>query len=228
MKQKLTKEERRKKYTDIARKRRQKLEGRKRSFFGGGNGNGGSSYNNNVCYLCRKPGHKVSQCPLSDSNNNNINKEGNDHQINNHIDKDLIDTENTTSSSSSSAICFKCGSPEHSLSECPKLSRYEKQSKEYGNLPYATCFLCKQTGHLASACPTNKRGIYINGGSCRVCGSQYHLVTDCPEKKKKKAEKEPKFAEEINEDELIETPKVKKTSKKTKEPTKKKRRVVKF
>jgi hypothetical protein len=95
---------------------------------------------------------------------------------------------------------------------------------ERSDLPFATCFLCKEKGHLISGCPQNKKGIYVNGGSCRVCGSQQHLATVCPEKKKKKASDGGKDSdiEDFLEQEI---PKV--SSRKKKEP-KKRRRVVKF
>jgi zinc finger CCHC domain-containing protein 9 len=54
------------------------------------------------------------------------------------------------------------------------------------DLPFATCFVCNEKGHLASQCDQNERGIYVNGGSCRTCGSIKHRATDCPEKNKSK------------------------------------------
>ncbi|OUC49998.1 zinc knuckle [Trichinella nativa] len=67
-------------------------------------------------------------------------------------------------------ICFKCGSLEHTLKNC--------KSKANG-LPYAFCFVCNGHGHLAKSCKENPNGIYPNGGSCKKCGSIYHLVKDC-------------------------------------------------
>jgi zinc finger CCHC domain-containing protein 9 len=65
-------------------------------------------------------------------------------------------------------------------------------------LPFATCFICNTKGHLASQCQQNEKGIYINGGSCRTCGSTKHRASDCLEKK----QSEPKRSDEPTEEEL--------------------------
>lgn len=40
--------------------------------------------------------------------------------------------------------------------------------------------MCSGKGHLASACPQNKdRGVYPNGGCCKLCGETSHLAKDC-------------------------------------------------
>lgn len=132
-KPKISKEDRRKKYTEIARNRRKKQQQHQRT-------------RHQICYLCRKPGHSVSQCPSKTTNG----KE---------------------------AICYKCGSTEHALSKCPK-----KNEGDPSLLPFATCFLCGEMGHLISFCPRNKKGIYVNGGQCRRCGSRQHLSSKCPVK----------------------------------------------
>ena len=33
-------------------------------------------------------------------------------------------------------------------------------------------------------CPTNKQGIYINGGACKICKGTDHLAMNCPSKDK--------------------------------------------
>eukprot|EP00934_Nitzschia_sp_Nitz4_P002519 Nitzschia sp. Nitz4//scaffold54_size114964//102586//103203//NITZ4_003871-RA/size114964-processed-gene-0.48-mRNA-1//1//CDS//3329554411//2509//frame0 len=144
-KPKMTKEERRKKYTDIARKRREKQYQN-------------DKYKNAICFLCRRKGHSVSQCP----------------------DKETAGNRNN----SDSTLCFKCGSTEHSLAQCPQ----QKGRPDHSNLPFATCFLCNEKGHLVSACPKNQKGIYVNGGCCRHCGSTQHLSKDCAEKASKAKE----------------------------------------
>ena len=51
--------------------------------------------------------------------------------------------------------------------------------------------------HLASQCQQNEKGINVNGGSCRTCGSTKHRAADCPEKKKQtKKDDEPPDREE--------------------------------
>ncbi|KAF5385517.1 hypothetical protein D9757_005412 [Collybiopsis confluens] len=71
-------------------------------------------------------------------------------------------------------MCYRCGSPRHTLSRC-------KKSQDPSNpLPHASCFVCNRKGHLASACPQNKsKGIYPNGGTCKLCGDVTHLAKDC-------------------------------------------------
>ncbi len=46
--------------------------------------------------------------------------------------------------------------------------------------PFATCFVCLGTGHLSAACPKNPRGVYVNGGACKICHSVAHRAKDCP------------------------------------------------
>ena len=164
-KPKMTKEERRLKYTNIARERRQKQNHKKK-------------HSNTICFFCRKRGHAVSECPYNNNDNGNGDK---NNQQNNKV------------SSSTRNICFKCGETSHSLKACPKLSKEEvARQQENGrwnyhnmDLPFATCFICKQTGHLSSQCTLNTKGIYINGSGCKFCGKNDHLFMYCPEKKKK-------------------------------------------
>ncbi|XP_072945141.1 uncharacterized protein [Epargyreus clarus] len=69
-------------------------------------------------------------------------------------------------------ICFKCGSTEHRQFEC-KVQR----DKEFR---FANCFICKEQGHIARQCPDNPKGLYPNGGCCKLCGDVTHLRKDCP------------------------------------------------
>lgn len=59
----------------------------------------------------------------------------------------------------------------------------KKMKKEDGSLPFALCFICNTPGHISSQCPASSTGKYPKGGSCRVCGSIFHLQLECPEYK---------------------------------------------
>ncbi|KAF8893567.1 hypothetical protein BD779DRAFT_1661061 [Infundibulicybe gibba] len=62
-------------------------------------------------------------------------------------------------------ICYRCGSTKHNLSQC------KKPPKDSDPLPFAPS---------ASTCPQNKsKGIYPNGGCCKLCGDTTHLAKDC-------------------------------------------------
>ncbi|CAG9564548.1 unnamed protein product [Danaus chrysippus] len=79
---------------------------------------------------------------------------------------------------SAEGVCFKCGSTEHRQFECKV-----QKDKEFR---FATCFICKEPGHIARQCPDNPKGLYPNGGSCKLCGDVTHLRKDCPTMNEKK------------------------------------------
>lgn len=81
---------------------------------------------------------------------------------------------------SAEGVCFKCGSTEHRQFECKV-----QNDKEFR---FATCFICKEPGHIARQCPDNPKGLYPNGGCCKLCGDVTHLRKDCPTVKYKKEE----------------------------------------
>ena len=69
-----------------------------------------------------------------------------------------------------SGICFKCGSTEHLHTQCRHVLG--------DNYKFATCFICKQEGHISKQCPDNPKGLYPEGGSCRLCGDVTHMKRD--------------------------------------------------
>mmetsp|Transcript_10419 Transcript_10419/g.16894 ORF Transcript_10419/g.16894 Transcript_10419/m.16894 type:complete len:228 (-) Transcript_10419:35-718(-) len=157
VKPKMTKEERRMKYTALARNRREAHMARKRD-------------KNLICYRCRKTGHSAQNCKeFSDDERNAMQlrkKQGGN------ICYKCGSTEHRIQ------MCPKIKS---------FLQRGKKLDfGKLGDLPYANCYVCNNSGHLASHCPESKKGVYPQGGSCRVCGSVDHYAAECPEMKKGK------------------------------------------
>ncbi|PWN32590.1 uncharacterized protein FA14DRAFT_107675, partial [Meira miltonrushii] len=105
------------------------------------------------CFACREFGHAAKDCP----------KEKEQQQRSNELNGGVV-------------CCYRCGSTEHSLAKCRKPS-----PKTGSELPFAHCFICQKRGHLASKCAENKgRGIYPDGGCCKLCNSVDHLAKNCP------------------------------------------------
>uniref|UniRef100_A0A7R9WTM5 CCHC-type domain-containing protein n=1 Tax=Craspedostauros australis TaxID=1486917 RepID=A0A7R9WTM5_9STRA len=153
-KPKMTKAERREKYTAIARKRREKVKERQ---FGGSRrhsryGNHGKT-RKDVCYLCRKPGHTVANCP----------KQQQGH------------------AASAKSICYRCGSQEHTLSGCPQQADPNNRDNlafatcyvcnQRGHLASkcpqnehglyvrgGSCRFCESVHHLSKHCPERPDG----------------------------------------------------------------------
>uniref|UniRef100_A0A2K6LR80 Zinc finger CCHC domain-containing protein 9 n=1 Tax=Rhinopithecus bieti TaxID=61621 RepID=A0A2K6LR80_RHIBE len=73
-------------------------------------------------------------------------------------------------------ICYRCGSTEHEITKCKA-----KVDPALGEFPFAKCFVCGEMGHLFRSCPNNPKGLYADGGSCKLCDSVEHLKKDCPE-----------------------------------------------
>ena len=113
---------------------------------------------NTTCFACREMGHAVQDCPKI-------------------ADGSIKPPENQSGFSATGVvgICYRCGSRKHRLSGCR-----EKVSDPSNPLPFASCFVCSGNGHLASRCPENKeKGVYPNGGSCKLCGETDHLARNC-------------------------------------------------
>ncbi|CAG0913411.1 unnamed protein product [Notodromas monacha] len=110
-----------------------------------------------LCFRCRSGDHQLADCPETELNTA------------------LLDSAGSLIRGVSSGICFRCGSDKHIAKHCNG-----KVSAKKGKYPFATCFICTEKGHISSECPKNTKGIYLNGGSCRLCGSVLHLRKECP------------------------------------------------
>lgn len=109
------------------------------------------------CFACRQMGHSAKDCSASLNESSNGEKDGKQQAGANVV------------------CCYRCGSTEHSLAKC------KRSAPQVGpDLPFASCFICGEKGHLASKCKQNQgRGIYPNGGCCKLCKSVDHLAKDC-------------------------------------------------
>lgn len=113
---------------------------------------------NTICFACRDKGHAVLDCPkIADGSIK------------------PPDVQNGFSAVGVVGICYRCGSRKHRLSACR-----EKPPDPSNPLPFASCFVCNGNGHLSSQCPKNKeKGVYPNGGCCKLCGETDHLARNC-------------------------------------------------
>ncbi|KNE70507.1 hypothetical protein AMAG_14632 [Allomyces macrogynus ATCC 38327] len=122
-----------------------------------------------ICFHCRAPGHSIKECPSLSGSAPTSPRPGADGTI----------TTATPPAGSNKVRCYLCGSYDHTTKTCPDRAKAKMDERGAVIYPYATCFVCSATGHLASQCPKNERGVYPNGGSCKYCGSVWHLWKDC-------------------------------------------------
>ncbi|GJE92796.1 hypothetical protein PsYK624_089530 [Phanerochaete sordida] len=108
-----------------------------------------------TCFACRETGHAARDCPKALEG-------GDENGARAPLGRSVV------------GICYRCGSKRHSLARC-------KAAVDPANpLPFASCFVCSGRGHLAGACPQNAgRGVYPNGGCCKLCGETTHLAKHC-------------------------------------------------
>ena len=151
-KPKMTKEERREKYTAIARDRRDKRVDRNRD-------------KDIICYRCRKKGHSADKCTSAEGGDVNKKKGGNicykcgstEHRLQQcaKIKPYLKGQSNTPKIDFGKlgelpfAKCYVCNESGHLSGYCPKGN---------GILPDGgTCRVCGEGGHIAKNCPKNKK-----------------------------------------------------------------------
>jgi len=199
----MTKEQRREKYTNIARNRRETNMMRARD-------------KQLICYLCRKTGHSAANCKNVSTSNGNSNIMPIQRKKN--ICYKCGSTEHRIQA---------CPLIQKYLLKPGR----DKKGIDYANvgeLPFAMCYVCNKKGHLSSYCPEGKKGCYPTGGGCRECGSVDHYVADCPERKKKGKKQTKEDAEkDVTIDKYLDDePVVEEKAKSKKSP--KKRKVVNF
>ncbi|CED84937.1 E3 ubiquitin ligase interacting with arginine methyltransferase [Phaffia rhodozyma] len=120
---------------------------------------------NTTCFACRSQGHSAKDCP------NNLDGAVEIDGIRTMVGRDTVN------------ICYRCGSPQHTLGRCPR------PVNKADPMPFASCFVCLGKGHLAGKCPQNQdKGVYPNGGKgCILCQGKDHLAKDCELRKDNRA-----------------------------------------
>eukprot|EP01083_Nonionella_stella_P072644 195917_1 len=161
-KPKMTKEQRREKYTNIARNRREANMTRARD-------------KQLICFKCRKTGHSAANCKIVSTSDGNSSNNNMPIQRKKNICYKCGSTEHRIQACPLIQKYIKAGR--------------DKKGIDYANvgeLPFAMYYVCNKTGHLSSYFPEGKKVCYPTGGGCRECGSVDHYVADCPERKKGK------------------------------------------
>ena len=131
-----------------------------------------------VCFACREKGHSAKACPKTSGF---CEEKGGENRSKRRSSKPTVGICYRYGCCSSSLelanliiLLVRCGSRRHNLSKCPKPIDHENP------LPFASCFVCSAIGHLAGSCPNNQeKGVYPNGGCCKLCGQTTHLAKDC-------------------------------------------------
>ncbi len=227
-KKKITKEERREKYTAIAKDRQ--LQKQQKEL---------------TCFRCRQKGHSIQYCTNAAAVNI-------DDIVNDAADDTAGILDNTDQSGHATnkkkksktptvapVCCYRCGSTEHNLASCPNISMNNKMKNNKAatalELPFATCFICQERGHIASQCQKNEHGIYVQGtGQCKYCQSKYHRGSQCPDRSKKQPKSNDGRLDDFDTSDLLDhdnddtTNQTAPTITNSKSETKAKKRVVKF
>jgi hypothetical protein len=136
----MTKEERREKYTAMARKRREKMQNRGSRHHGSKEG---------VCYQCRQTGHSVGNCPMK-GNGASENSELLCYKCGSTKHSLSSCQKRSSSNELPFATCFICKEKGHLASGC---AQNEKGIYVNGG----SCRFCDSRDHLATVCPDKKK-----------------------------------------------------------------------